>query len=58
MKENCAEILKYNDEDLGIKMGTRKDFVAFIEYWHEYVAEAANSEQEKEGRKPEADEKM
>ena len=46
MKENCAEILKYNDEDLGIKMGTRKDLVAFIEYWHEYVAEAANSEQD------------
>lgn len=46
MKENCAEILKYNDVDLGIKMGTRKDLVAFIEYWHEYVAEAANSEQD------------
>ena len=58
MKVNCAEILKYNDEDLGIKMGTRKDLLAFIEYWHEYVAEAANSEQEKEERKSKADEKV
>lgn len=58
MKVNCAEILKYNDEDLGIKMGTRKDLLAFIEYWHEYVAEAANSKQEKEERKSKADEKV
>lgn len=58
MKENCAEILKYNDEDLGIKMGTRKDLLAFIEYWHEYVAEAAHSEQEKEGGKPKSEEKV
>ena len=58
MEANFAEILKYNDEDLGIKMGTRKDLLAFIDYWHEYVAEAANSEQEKEERKPNADEKV
>lgn len=58
MKENFAEILKYNDEELGIKMDTRKDLLAFIEYWHDYVAEAANSEQEKEERKSKADEKV
>ena len=54
MKQNCEEILKYSDEDLGIKMGTRKDLLAFIDYWHEYVAETENSEQEKEEGKPKA----
>lgn len=48
MKENFEEILKFSDEDLGVKMGTRKDVQAFVEHWYEYISEATDKQEEED----------
>ena len=48
MGDNWKDILKYSDYDLGIKLGTRKDVVAFVEHWTEYVSGGLSDEEEED----------
>ena len=48
MGDNWKDILKYSDHDLGIKLGTRKDVVAFVEHWTEYVSGGVSDDEEED----------
>ena len=46
MGDNWKDILRYSDQDLGIKLGTRKDVVAFVEHRTEYVSGGHSDDEE------------